>query len=48
MAAVDEWARRNGALSVALDHLHTNDGAHRLYERLGFRVRGVIMEKRLG
>jgi GNAT superfamily N-acetyltransferase len=47
MAAVDEWARSKGALSVALDHLHTNDGAHRLYERLGFRVRGMIMEKRL-
>jgi aminoglycoside 6'-N-acetyltransferase I len=47
MAAVDEWARGRGALSVALDHFHTNQGAHRLYERLGFRVRGVIMEKRL-
>ena len=23
------------------------EGAHRLYERLGFRVRGVIMERRL-
>lgn len=47
MAAVDEWARGRGSMSVALDHFHTNEGAHRLYERLGFRVRGVIMEKRL-
>jgi GNAT superfamily N-acetyltransferase len=47
MAAVDEWARGKGALSVALDHFHTNEGAHRLYERLGFHVRGIIMEKRL-
>ncbi|HXA27579.1 MAG TPA: GNAT family N-acetyltransferase [Candidatus Angelobacter sp.] len=47
MAAVEEWARGKGALSVALDHLHTNEGAHRLYERLGFRTRGVIMERRL-
>jgi len=47
MAALEEWARGRGAISVALDHFHTNDGAHRLYERLGFRVRGVIMEKRL-
>lgn len=48
MAAVEEWARGKGALSIALDHLHTNDGAHRLYERLGLRTRGMIMEKRLG
>jgi len=48
MAAVEEWARGKGSLSVALDHFHTNEGAHRLYERLGFVVRGVIMEKRLG
>jgi len=47
MAAVFEWARGKGALSVALDHFHTNEGAHRLYERLGFQVRGVIMERRL-
>jgi GNAT superfamily N-acetyltransferase len=47
MAAVDEWARGHGALSVALDHFHTNEGAHRLYARLGYQVRGVIMEKRL-
>lgn len=47
MAAVDEWARGRGAMSVALDHFHTNEGAHRLYSRLGFQVRGIIMEKRL-
>lgn len=47
MASVAEWARGKGALSVALDHFHTNEGAHRLYARLGFQVRGIIMEKRL-
>jgi len=47
MGAVDEWARGKGALTVALDHFHTNEGAHRLYERLGFKVRAVIMSKRL-
>jgi ribosomal protein S18 acetylase RimI-like enzyme len=47
MAEVESWAARNGALSLALDHLHTNEGAHRLYERLGYQSRGVIMEKRL-
>lgn len=48
MDAVEEWARGRGAMSIALDHFHTNEGAHRLYDRLGFRVRGLIMEKRLG
>jgi GNAT superfamily N-acetyltransferase len=47
MGEVDAWALGNGAMSVALDHLHTNEGAHRLYARLGYAVRGVIMEKRL-
>jgi GNAT superfamily N-acetyltransferase len=47
MAEVDVWALGKGAMSVALDHLHTNEGAHRLYSRLGYAVRGVIMEKRL-
>jgi GNAT superfamily N-acetyltransferase len=47
MAAAEEWARGSGALSVALDHLHTNHGAHRLYARRGYVSLGIIMEKRL-
>jgi len=47
MAAVEKWARDKGALSIALDHFHTNAGARRLYDRLGFRVRSVVMAKRL-
>jgi ribosomal protein S18 acetylase RimI-like enzyme len=47
LAEVEQWGRDNGALAMALDTLVTNAGARRLYERLGFRVRAVVMGKRL-
>ena len=47
MGVAEDWARERGATSMALDTLVTNDGARRLYERLRFRDRAVIMGKRL-
>jgi GNAT superfamily N-acetyltransferase len=46
MAHGEAWARGNGAISIMLDHLHTNAGAARLYERLGYRRRGILLGKR--
>jgi ribosomal protein S18 acetylase RimI-like enzyme len=46
MAEVERWARQHGARSVALDTMETNAGARRLYERLGYTTRAVIMAKR--
>lgn len=46
MAHAEQWAKGSGALSIGIDHLHTNAGAERLYERLGYRRRGVRRGKR--
>jgi ribosomal protein S18 acetylase RimI-like enzyme len=46
MAHAEQWAKDNGALSIGLDHLHTNAGAQRLYERLGYGLRGIQRAKR--
>lgn len=47
MHEVEQWAMSQGAVSVALDTLLANEGARRLYERLGYVSRAVVMEKRL-
>jgi len=44
---VERWARDHGAMGLALDTFVDNQGARRLYERRGFRVRAVVMGKRL-
>jgi GNAT superfamily N-acetyltransferase len=36
-----DWAREGGFSSVSLEVVDTNPGARRLYERLGFAVRGT-------
>jgi ribosomal protein S18 acetylase RimI-like enzyme len=46
MAHGEKWAQDNGARSIMLDHLHTNAGAARLYERLGYGRRGILLGKR--
>jgi ribosomal protein S18 acetylase RimI-like enzyme len=47
LAEVERWGLDNGALAMALDTLVTNADARRLYERLGFHVRAVVLGKRL-
>lgn len=47
LAEAERWARDHGAMGMALDTLATNEGARRLYERLGFRVRAVVLGKLL-
>ncbi len=38
MARAEEFARMRDLRSIAVGHLHGNEGAGRLYERLGFRA----------
>jgi ribosomal protein S18 acetylase RimI-like enzyme len=38
IAAIVDWARRNGARRIALDVMSANDHALHLYERHGFRT----------
>ena len=48
MAAAEEWARRHGASSIALDAMLANTGALRLYEEhLGFTRVAVILRRNL-
>jgi ribosomal protein S18 acetylase RimI-like enzyme len=47
MDEVERWAIDKGAMNIALDTHTFNTGARRLYERLGFVTRAVIMSKRL-
>jgi ribosomal protein S18 acetylase RimI-like enzyme len=45
--AVEEWARERGAERLTLSTHAANDGAIRLYERLGYRRFGLLMQKPL-
>jgi ribosomal protein S18 acetylase RimI-like enzyme len=47
MTAVEDWASAQSARSVALDTELSNAGAQRLYQRLGYQRRAVIMAKDL-
>ena len=53
LAGVEEWALAYGMQTVGLEVRFDNDGARRLYSRLGYSVvgntdRGFLMEKALG
>ena len=45
MRAAEAWAREQGAERMVLDLAANNTGAQRLYERLGYQVSGVAMDK---
>ncbi len=45
MLAGESWARRHGARGMTLDLSAANDGARRLYERLGYAVHELTMDK---
>jgi len=47
LTAAEGWARERGALSIALDTLVTNQAALRLYERRGYRTKGLVLGRRL-
>ena len=47
MAAAEDWARQRGATRMILDLAAANDGARRLYDRLGYEVNGLMMDKPL-
>ena len=45
MGAAEEWAHEHGARRVILDLAAANTGALHLYERLGYEVHGLLMDK---
>ena len=45
MLAGEAWARAHGARRMVLDLAAANAGARRLYERLGYEVHGLQMDK---
>jgi aminoglycoside 6'-N-acetyltransferase len=45
MHAAEDWARANGAERMVLDLNAANEGALRLYERLGYKVHSLDMDK---
>jgi aminoglycoside 6'-N-acetyltransferase len=45
LEAAEDWARAHGAERMVLDLAANNTGAQRLYERLGYRVEGIAMDK---
>jgi aminoglycoside 6'-N-acetyltransferase len=45
MRAAEEWAREHGASRIILDLAAANTGALHLYERLGYEVHGLLMDK---
>jgi len=47
LRALEEWARANGLSSIGLHVFGHNDGARRLYGRLGYVETSIQMEKRL-
>src|SRR6476661_3746114 len=47
MAAAEDWARARGATRMILDLAAANEGARRLYDRLGYEVHGLMMDKPL-
>ncbi len=47
MAAGEAWARDHGFRRVVLDTVAGNAGAIRLYERLGYELAGLFLDKRL-
>lgn len=47
MRAAEDWARAHGAERMVLDLNSANAGALRLYERLGYTVHSLDMDKRI-
>jgi GNAT superfamily N-acetyltransferase len=47
LAALDDWARANGVTTIGLHVFGDNEGARRLYRRMGYVETSVQMEKRL-
>jgi len=47
MEAAEAWAREHGAERMILDLSAANEGARRLYERLGYEVYGLQMRRAL-
>ena len=45
MRAAEDWARAHGAERMVLDLASKNDGARRLYDRLGYQVDVIAMDK---
>jgi aminoglycoside 6'-N-acetyltransferase len=45
LAAAEAWARQHGAERMMLDLDVNNAGAQRLYERVGYRVEAIAMDK---
>jgi len=48
MRAGEAWGRRHGASRMVLDLAVQNDAARRLYERLGYEVHGLLMDRVIG
>ena len=47
MLAAEDWARAHGAERMILDLAANNAGAQRLYERLGYQVEAIAMDKKI-
>lgn len=47
LAALEEWAHAQGITAIGLHVFGDNEGARRLYRRLGYLETSVQMEKRL-
>lgn len=47
LEALDAWAREHGYTRIGLHVFGPNDVARRLYERTGYAITDVMMEKRL-
>ena len=47
MLAAEDWARAQGAERMVLDLAANNSGAQRLYERLGYEVEAIAMDKKI-
>lgn len=47
LLALEDWCRANGFSSIGLHVFGHNEGAWRLYKRLGYKETSVQMEKRL-
>jgi aminoglycoside 6'-N-acetyltransferase len=45
MRAAEAWARERGATRVVLDMSAANAGARRFYERLGYEVHGLLLDR---
>ena len=47
LLALEDWCRANGISTIGLHVFGHNEGAWRLYKRMGYRETSIQMEKRL-